>query len=341
MMTKQEVLKVVNAVLTEAQATDEVKMKVLATFNTSTANFSTCTSDYIRYLVKQLITLYSYKFPGDERMSIPVNMVHLMAGEKMALPTILLHWRVYLALYKPYVKGWRLETLKDAEGKPIGMVAVITDKDGTEWRWERYYENHAKAAIPVSNSQHTGNATVSASSSQTTGKDAYKDASPRGWKNRELMFAKTILKEALAVMYPELNLLPPLSTVETYDPDDLDETPQAVQQVLTQPEQKAQNSTKFVAMYSGTTPITAKEKDGVEKSERSKEAELAREMQEVYKEFVGLMGEEEALKFIKDRVAELGGEKFSDLSASKKGFLLTILRSEIDTRKAIGGEKGS
>ena len=93
-MTKEEVLKVVNAVLTEAQATDEVKMKVLATFNISTANFSACTSDYIRYLVKQLITLYSYKFPNDERMSIPVNMVHLMAGEKMALPTILLHRRV-------------------------------------------------------------------------------------------------------------------------------------------------------------------------------------------------------------------------------------------------------
>jgi hypothetical protein len=326
MMTKEELLKVVNAVLTEAQVTDEVKMKVLATFNISTANFSTCTSDYIRYLVKQLITLYSYKFPSDERMSIPVNMVHLMAGEKMALPTILLHWRVYLALYKPYVKGWRLETLKNAEGKPIGMVAVITDKDGTEWRWERYYENHAKAAIPVSNGQPTS-------------KDAYKDASPRGWKNKELMFAKTILKEALAVMYPELNLLPPLSTVETYDPDDLDEAPQTAQQPPAQAEQIAQKPAKFVAMYSGTTPITAKEEDKAEKSERSKEADLAREMQEVYKELASLMGEKEALGFIKDRIIELGGEKFSDLSASKKGFLLTILRSEIDARKAIGGEK--
>jgi hypothetical protein len=322
MMTKEQVLKVVNAVLTEAQAADEVKMKVLATFNISTANFSACTSDYIRYLVKQLITLYSYKFPDDERMSIPVNMVHLMAGEKMALPTILLHWRVYLALYKPYVKGWRLETLKDAEGKPIGMVAVITDKDGAEWRWERYYENHAKAAIPVSNGQPTG-----------------KDATPRGWKNRELMFAKTILKEALAVMYPELNLLPPLSTVETYDPDDLDETPQAVQQAPSPAEQKAQKPAKFVAMYSGTTPITPKEEDKVEKSERSKEADLAREMQDVYKELSGLMGESEALGFIKERISELGGEKFSDLSAPKKGFLLTILRSEIDARKAIGGGK--
>jgi hypothetical protein len=326
MNTKEEVLKVVNAVLNEAQATDEVKMKVLATFNISTANFSACTSDYIRYLVKQLITLYSYKFPDDDRMSIPVNMVHLMAGEKMALPTILLHWRVYLALYKPYVKGWRLETLKDAEGKPVGMVAVITDKDGTEWRWERYYENHAKAAIPVSNGQPTG-------------KDAYRDASPRGWKNRELMFAKTILKEALAVMYPELNLLPPLSTVETYDPDDLDEAQQAVRQVPAQAEQKDQKPVKFVAMYSGTTPIAVKEEDKAEKPERSKEAGLAREMQEVYKELVDLIGEKEALGFIKDRIAELGGEKFSDLSAPKKGFLLTILRSEIDTRKAIGGGK--
>jgi hypothetical protein len=322
MMTREEVLKVVNAVLTEAQATDDVKMKVLATFNISTANFSTCTPDYIRYLVKQLITLYSYKFPEDERMSIPVNMVHLMAGEKMALPTILLHWRVYLALYKPYVKGWRLETLKDAEGKPIGMVAVIIDKDGAEWRWERYYENHAKGAIPVTNGQSMS-----------------KDAAPRGWKNRELMFAKTILKEALAVMYPELNLLPPLSTVETYDPDDLDETPQAVGQAPVQPEQKAQKPANFVAMYSGTTPITAKGEDRGGKSERSKEADLAKEMQEVYKELSGLMGESEALGFIKERISELGGEKFSDLSAPKKGFLLTILRSEIDARKAIGGGK--
>jgi hypothetical protein len=326
MTTKEEVLKVVNAVLTEAQATDEVKMKVLATFNISTANFSACTPDYIRYLVKQLITLYSYKFPDDERMSIPVNMVHLMAGERMALPTILLHWRVYLALYKPYVKGWRLETLKDAEGKPIGMVAVITDKDGTEWRWERYYENHAKAAIPVSNGQPVG-------------KDAYKDASPKGWKNRELMFAKTILKEALAVMYPELNLLPPLSTVETYDPDDLDGVQQAIQHAPDQAEQKSSRPTKFVTMIAGDTPIVAKEEDKAERSERSKEADLAREMQEVYKELSGLIGEKEALGFIKDRIAELGGEKFSDLSSSKKGFLITILRSEIDTRKATGGEK--
>jgi len=326
MMTKVEVLKVVNDVLTEAQAADEVKMKVLSTFNISTANFSVCTPDYIRYLVKQLITLYSYKFPDDGQMSIPVNMVHLMAGEKMALPTILLHWRVYLALYKPYVRGWRLETLKDAEGKPIGMVAVITDKNGTEWRWERYYENHAKAAIPVSNGQPTG-------------KDVNRDSSPRGWKNKELMFAKTILKEALAVMYPELNLLPPLSTVETYDPDDLDETPRAIQQAPAQVEQKAQKPVKFVTMYANTTPITAKEEATAEKPERSKEADLAREMQEVYKELSTLMGEKEALGFIKDRIAELGGEKFSDLSASKKGFLLTILRSEIDTRKAIGGER--
>ena len=305
-----------------------VKMKVLATFNISTANFSVCTSDYIRYLVKQLITLYSYKFPDDERMTIPVNMVHLMAGERIALPTILLHWRVYLALYKPYVKGWRLETLKDAEGKSIGMVAVITDKDGTEWRWERYYENHAKAAIPVSNGQFTG-------------KDANKDASPKGWKNRELMFAKTILKEALAVMYPELNLLPPLSTVETYDPDDLDENSQPDRQVPAQAEQKSQKPAKFVAMYAGTTPITAKEEDKAENSDRSKDADLAREMQEAYKELAGLIGEKEALGFIKDRIAELGGEKFSDLSASKKGFLVTILRSEIDTRKAVDGGKES
>ena len=206
------------------------------------------------------------------------------------------------------------------------MVAVITDKDGTEWRWERYYENHAKAAIPVSNGQ-------------TTGKDAYKDATPKGWKNRELMFAKTILKEALAVMYPELNLLPPLSTVETYDPDDLDDTPQVVQQTSIQAEQKVQKPVKFVAMYSGATPITVKEEDGVERSERPKEADLAREMQEVYKELAGLMGEKEALGYIKDRIAELGGEKFSDLSTAKKGFLLTILRSEIDARKAIGDGK--
>ena len=320
-MTREEVFKVVNAGLTESQATDEVRTKVLATFTISTANFSACTPDYIRYLVKQLITLYSYKFPEDERMSIPVNMVHLMAGERMALPTILLHWRVYLALYKPYVKGWRLETLKDADGRLIGMIAVIIDKDGTEWRWERYYENHAKGAIPVANGQPVG-----------------KDAAPKGWKNKELMFAKTILKEALAVMYPELNLLPPLSTVETYDPDDLDEAPQAAQQAPAQVEQKTQKPSKFLAMYAGTTPIMAKE-EAVEKSERPKDADLAREMQEVYRELAGIMGENDALEYIKAIIAELGGQKFSDLSTPKKGFLLATLRSEIDTRKAIGGGK--
>jgi len=178
--TKEEGLRFVREALTKAQVADDVKGRVIAVFVVSTSPWWLAPPEYIEYLVSQLITLFTYKFE-DERMSIPANMVYLMAADK-GMPSILLHWRVYLSLYAPYVKSWKLETIKDSEGKPIGMVAVIIDKDGEEWRWERYYDNL-----------------------QLTSR----------WKNKELMFAKTILKEALAIKFPHLNLLPPLSTVET------------------------------------------------------------------------------------------------------------------------------
>jgi len=142
--TKDEGLRIVRNALEKAKAAEDVRGKVVAVFATSTSPWWLSPEDYLEYLVQQLITLFSYKFEN-ERMSIPANMVYLMAAER-GLPTILLHWRVYLSLYSPYVRGWRLETIKDENGKPIGMVAVIVDKEGAEWRWERYYDNHSLTA---------------------------------------------------------------------------------------------------------------------------------------------------------------------------------------------------
>jgi hypothetical protein len=271
--------------------------------------------DYLEYLVQQLITLFSYKFEN-ERMSIPANMVYLMAAER-GLPSILLHWRVYLSLYSPYVRGWRLETIKDENGKPIGMVSVIVDKEGAEWRWERYYDNHALTSR---------------------------------WKNKELMFAKTILKEALAIMFPYLNLLPPLSSVETYDPDDLEESsrpgtqpstppPPAVQQPKQQngqqPDAKAggqaKSSADVVRKLADTPPPDAKK-------ERSGEAELSREILDKFQELSRLIGADEAKELIAGIVRDLGGEKFADLDTNRKKMALMMIDNAIFTEKKLKGE---
>jgi hypothetical protein len=318
--TKDEGLRIVRNALEKAKAAEDVRGKVVAVFATSTSPWWLAPEDYLEYLVQQLITLFSYKFEN-ERMSIPANMVYLMAAER-GLPTILLHWRVYLSLYHPYVRGWRLETIKDENGKPIGMVAVVVDKEGNEWRWERYYDNHALTSK---------------------------------WKNKELMFAKTILKEALAIMFPYLNLLPPLSTVETYDPDDLEESarqpapvaPQAPnrptpEQIAQLPESLAQlknsdaegqkkTSTDVVRKLADTPPPDTKK-------ERVGEAELNREAQDKFQELSRLIGPAEAKELITGIVRDLGGEKFADLDANRKRMALMMIDNAIFTEKKLKGE---
>ena len=318
--TKDEGLRIVRNALEKAKAAEDVRGKVVAVFATSTSPWWLSPEDYLEYLVQQLITLFSYKFEN-ERMSIPANMVYLMAAER-GLPTILLHWRVYLSLYSPYVRGWRLETIKDENGKPIGMVAVIVDKEGAEWRWERYYDNHS--------------------------------LTPR-WKNKELMFAKTILKEALAIMFPYLNLLPPLSTVETYDPDDLEESarppasaaPQASnrsapEQTVQLPEALAQlknsdagdqkkTSTDVVRKLADTPPPDVKK-------ERGGEAELSREVLDKFQELSQLIGANEAKELIAGIVRDLGGERFADLDANRKRMALMMIDNAIFTEKKLKGE---
>jgi hypothetical protein len=312
--TKDEGLRIVRNALEKAKAPEDVRGKVVAVFATSSAPWWLSPEDYLEYLVQQLITLFSYKFEN-ERMSIPANMVYLMAAER-GLPSILLHWRVYLSLYSPYVRGWRLETIKDENGKPIGMVAVIVDKEGNEWRWERYYDNHALTTR---------------------------------WKNKELMFAKTILKEALAIMFPYLNLLPPLSSVETYDPDDLEEssrpgsqltTPQPVgqqakqanvQQSEARPGGQAKSSSDVVRKLADTPPPDVKK-------ERSGEAELSREVLDKFQELSQLIGANEAKELIAGIVRDLGGEKFADLDTNRKKMALMMIDNAIFTEKKLKGE---
>jgi hypothetical protein len=319
--TKEEGLHLVREALTKAQVADDVKGKVIAVFVVSTSPWWLSPPEYIEYLVSQLITLFTYKFE-DERMSIPANMVYLMAAEK-GMPSILLHWRVYLSLYAPYVKSWKLETIKDNEGRPIGMVAVIIDKDGEEWRWERYYDNL-----------------------QLTSR----------WKNKELMFAKTILKEALAIKFPHLNLLPPLSTVETYDPDDLDDpnrapvasvssimsvsvspspAPADKSQVQSQPSEKTsapnpnnqhKSSPEIVKRLADVAPPD-------NKKEKISEADISREVQDKYKELVEIVGDEEALKTIKSIVSRLGAQRFADLDIQKKRVAISMINSVIIAEK--------
>jgi len=319
--TKEEGLRFVREALTKAQAADDVKGKVIAVFVVSTSPWWFAPPEYIEYLVGQLITLFTYKFE-DERMSIPANMVYLMAAEK-GMPSILLHWRVYLSLYAPYVKSWRLDTIKDSEGKPIGMVAVIIDKDGEEWRWERYYDNL-----------------------QLTSR----------WKNKELMFAKTILKEALAIKFPHLNLLPPLSTVETYDPDDLDDpnrvpaasvssimsvsvtpapapsnngqaAPQATEKrAVPNPNSQQKGAPEIVKSLADVQPPD-------NKKEKVGEAEINQEVKEKYKELCELLNEEEAKSIIKDIVDKLGAPKFADLDIHKKRVALSMINKTIIAEK--------
>jgi hypothetical protein len=319
--TKEEGLRLVREALTKAQAADDVKGKVIAVFVVSTSPWWFAPPEYIEYLVGQLITLFTYKFE-DERMSIPANMVYLMAADK-GMPSILLHWRVYLSLYAPYVKSWRLDTIKDGDGRPIGMVAVIIDKDGEEWRWERYYDNL-----------------------QLTSR----------WKNKELMFAKTILKEALAIKFPHLNLLPPLSTVETYDPDDLDDpnrTPIAsVASVMsvsvpatsksntndTHQLKPAENTnTNNTSVPQKSSPEIVKKLADVpppdKKNEKIGEADINREVKDKYKELVELIGDEEAKKLMQGVVSNLGAPKFADLDIHKKRIALTTINNAINAER--------
>jgi hypothetical protein len=327
--TKEEGLQFVREALERAQVANEVKGKVIAVFTASSSPWWFSPTDYIEYLVSQLITLFTYKFE-DERMSIPANMVYLMSAEK-GVPSILLHWRVYLSLYAPYVRGWRLETIKDGEGRPIGMTAVIIDKEGNEWRWERYYENL-----------------------QLTSR----------WKNKELMFAKTILKEALAIMFPQLNLLPPLSTVETYDPDDIDngnghqvasvahimnvsvkpnsyEAPN-VQDVKAEasdfdtPENNnysypdMKRSPELVRRMTNIPPAeTRQDKKG--------EASINREVQDKFRELSDLVGHEEALKIAKGIVRDLGANEFKELSPSKQQLAFIMLSNAIELERKLRG----
>ncbi len=257
-------------------------------------------------------------------MSIPANMVYLMAADK-GMPSILLHWRVYLSLYAPYVKGWRLETIKDNDGRPIGMVAVIIDKEGNEWRWERYYENL-----------------------QLTSR----------WKNKELMFAKTILKEALAIMFPQLNLLPPLSTVETYDPDDLDTNnggqPVSVGYIMSasvRPEptyvmndvnneasktqnsagsnsaHREQNATKEPSeIVRNLAPMPPTQQN---KKDKASVAEINRIVMDRYRELSELVGDEEAKKIISGIVRDLGAERFGELELSKQQLAISMIENAI------------
>jgi len=311
----------VREALSKAQVADDVKGKVIAVFVVSTSPWWFAPPEYIEYLVSQLITLFTFKFE-DERMSIPANMVYLMAAEK-GMPSILLHWRVYLSLYAPYVKSWRLETIKDSDGKPVGMVAVIIDKDGEEWRWERYYDNL-----------------------QLTSR----------WKNKELMFAKTILKEALAIKFPHLNLLPPLSTVETYDPDDLDDpnrvpvasvssimsapvppppAPANNSQSKPSPAEKAdapnpnnqqKSSTEIVKRIADVQPPE-------NKKETEGEAEVTKEVKVKYKELSEIVGEEEAKKLISGIVNNLGAPSFSQLDIHKKWMAISMIDDAIIAEK--------
>jgi hypothetical protein len=319
--TKEEGLRFVREALSKAQVADDVKGKVIAVFVVSTSPWWFAPPEYIEYLVSQLITLFTFKFE-DERMSIPANMVYLMAADK-GMPSILLHWRVYLSLYAPYVKSWRLETIKDSDGKPVGMVAVIIDKDGEEWRWERYYDNL-----------------------QLTSR----------WKNKELMFAKTILKEALAIKFPHLNLLPPLSTVETYDPDDLDDpnripvasvssimsapvppppAPANNSQSKPSPAEKAaspnpnnqqKSSTEIVKRLADVQPPE-------NKKETEGEAEITNEVKAKYKELSEIVGEEEAKKLISGIVNNLGAPSFSQLDIQKKRVAISMINSAIIAEK--------
>jgi hypothetical protein len=319
--TKEEGLRFVREALSKAQVADDVKGKVIAVFVVSTSPWWFAPPEYIEYLVSQLITLFTFKFE-DERMSIPANMVYLMAADK-GMPSILLHWRVYLSLYAPYVKSWKLETIKDSEGKPVGMVAVIIDKDGEEWRWERYYDNL-----------------------QLTSR----------WKNKELMFAKTILKEALAIKFPHLNLLPPLSTVETYDPDDLDDpnripvasvssimsapvppppAPANNSQSKPSPAEKAaspnpnnqqKSSTEIVKRLADVQPPE-------NKKETEGDAEITNEVKAKYKELSEIVGEEEAKKLISGIVNNLGAPSFSQLDIQKKRVAISMINSAIIAEK--------
>jgi hypothetical protein len=185
------------------------------------------------------------------------------------------------------------------------------DKEGNEWRWERYYDNHSLTSR---------------------------------WKNKELMFAKTILKESLAIMFPYLNLLPPLSSVETYDPDDLEETarpaaPAPPPHTSQTPDYlqggnsggQKKSSTDVVRKLADTPPPDTKK-------ERGGEAELAREAQDKFQELSRLIGPEEAKALITGIVRDLGGEKFADLDANRKRMALLMIDNAIFTEKKLKGE---
>jgi len=329
LQTKEDGLQFVREALERAQVANEVRGKVLAVFMASSSPWWFSPADYIEYLINQLITLFTYKFE-DERMSIPANMVYLMSADK-GVPSILLHWRVYLSLYAPYVKGWRLETIKDSEGRPVGMTAVIIDKEGNEWKWERYYENL-----------------------QLTSR----------WKNKELMFAKTILKEALAIMFPQLNLLPPLSTVETYDPDDIDNgngnQVVSVGHIVNAPVHPTSRETQNKENRETSVPHTqAAPNNGLSSQERKRApdlvrsmanvppsdtkqdrkgmADINREVQDKFRELCELVGKDEALEIAKGIVRDLGANEFKELDPSKQRLAIMMIENAIYTERKLRG----
>jgi hypothetical protein len=150
-------------------------------------------------------------------------------------------------------------------------------------------------------------------------------------------------------MFPYLNLLPPLSSVETYDPDDLEEssrpgsqltTPQPVgqqakqanvQQSEARPGGQAKSSSDVVRKLADTPPPDVKK-------ERSGEAELSREVLDKFQELSQLIGANEAKELIAGIVRDLGGEKFADLDTNRKKMALMMIDNAIFTEKKLKGE---
>jgi len=164
------------------------------------------------------------------------------------------------------------------------------------------------------------------------------------------MFAKTILKEALAIMFPYLNLLPPLSSVETYDPDDLEESTRSgpqlhnpASQIVQQAQQpnarqyevsagmQAKSSADVVRKLADTPPPDTKK-------ERGGEAELSREVLDKFHELSSLIGADEAKELIAGIVRDLGGQKFADLDTNRKKMALMMIDNAIFTEKKLKGE---
>jgi len=142
----------------------------------------------------------------------------------------------------------------------------------------------------------------------------------------------------------------PLSSVETYDPDDLEESSRPGTQpssppppVVQQPKQQngqqpdakaggqAKSSADVVRKLADTPPPDAKK-------ERSGEAELSREILDKFQELSRLIGADEAKALIAGIVRDLGGEKFADLDTNRKKMALMMIDNAIFTEKKLKGE---